>query len=49
MIIEEASGVEDEIWNALYSFKYSKLVAIGTLYGPKDALSILSVKRTKMR
>ena len=29
VIIEEASGVEDEIWNALYSLKYSKLVAIG--------------------
>ncbi len=29
VIIEEASGVEDEIWNALYSRKYSKLVAIG--------------------
>ena len=29
VIIEEASGVEDEIWNALDSLKYSKLVAIG--------------------
>ena len=29
VIIEEALGVEDEIWNALYSLKYSKLVAIG--------------------
>ena len=29
VIVEEASGVEDEIWDALDSLKYSKLVAIG--------------------
>ena len=29
VIVEEASGVEDEIWDALESLKYSKLVAIG--------------------
>ena len=32
----------------LDSLKYSKLVAIGNPYGPKDAFSILSVKRTKI-
>ena len=29
VIVEEASGVADEIWDALESLKYSKLVAIG--------------------
>ena len=29
VIVEEASGVEGEIWDALESLKYSKLVAIG--------------------
>ncbi len=29
VIVEEASGVEDEIWDALESLKYTKLVAIG--------------------
>jgi len=29
VIVEEASGVEDEIWDAIESLKYSKLVAIG--------------------
>ena len=48
VIIEEASGVEDEIWNALYSLKYSKLVAIGNPIRAEGALSILSVKRTKI-
>ena len=29
VIVEEASGVEDEIWDAIESLKYTKLVAIG--------------------
>jgi hypothetical protein len=29
VIVQEASGVEDEIWDAIESLKYSKLVAIG--------------------
>src|SRR5208337_572423 len=29
VIVEEASGVKDEIWDALESLKYTKLVAIG--------------------
>ena len=29
VIVEEASGVEEEIWDAIESLKYSKLVAIG--------------------
>ena len=29
VIVEEASGVEDEIWDAIESLKYSKLIAIG--------------------
>lgn len=29
VIVEEASGVEDEIWDAIESLKYTRLVAIG--------------------
>ncbi len=29
VIVEEASGVDDEIWDAIESLKYTKLVAIG--------------------
>jgi hypothetical protein len=29
VVVEEVSGVEDEIWDAIESLKYSKLVAIG--------------------